>query len=150
MTSSTMPITSDPDRVSGKVCIGETRMPAAELLIHLTRGGSIHTFCEGYGGMRIDELKDVLKFATHDLGYGRKAVDRARVGRVERRSAARRRTGDRVGVKVLLDVNVSNDFRMAWRTPLACRMPSFEHMTKGGGPCETVRCKRPRRRMEVE
>lgn len=78
MTSSTMPITSDPERMSGKVCIGETRMPVAELLIHLTRGGSIHTFCERYGGMRIDELKDVLKFATHDLGYDHKAVDRAR------------------------------------------------------------------------
>ena len=44
MTLSRVPITSDPERMSGKVCIGETRMPVAELLIHLTQGGSIHTF----------------------------------------------------------------------------------------------------------
>ena len=78
MTLSRMPITSDPDKMSGKVCIGETRMPVAELLIHLTRGGTIHTICERYGGMRIDELKDVLRFATHDLGYGSRVVARAR------------------------------------------------------------------------
>ena len=78
MTLSRMPITSDPERMSGKVCIGETRMPVAELLIHLTRGGTIHTFCERYGGMRVEELKDVLKFATHDMGHDRRAVDRAR------------------------------------------------------------------------
>ena len=77
MALSRVPITSDPERMSGKVCIGETRMPVAELLIHLTQGGSIHTFCERYGGMRIGELKEVLKFATHDLGYDRRAVDRA-------------------------------------------------------------------------
>lgn len=73
-----MPITSDPERMGGKVCIGETRMPVAKLLIHLTQGGSIHTFCERYGGMRVDELKNVLRFAAHDLGHDRKAVDRAR------------------------------------------------------------------------
>ena len=78
MTMSRVPISSDPERMSGKVCIGETRMPVAELLIHLAQGGSIHTFCERYGGMRVDELKDVLKFATHDLGYDPKAVERAR------------------------------------------------------------------------
>lgn len=89
MTLGRMPITSDPERMSGKVCIGETRMPVAELLIHLAQGGSIHTFCERYGGMRIDELKDVLKFATHDLGHDRRAVDRARAW-VASRDAQRR------------------------------------------------------------
>ena len=53
-------------------------MPVAELLIHLAQGGSIHTFCERYGGMRVDELKDVLKFAIHDLGHDPEAVKRAR------------------------------------------------------------------------
>ena len=93
MTLSRVPITSDPERMSGKVCIGETRMPVAELLIHLTQGGSIHTFCERYGGMRVDELKDVLKFATYDLGYDSNAVDRARAWAAsrdaEQRDAAR-------------------------------------------------------------
>ena len=41
MTLSRMPITSDPERMGGKVCIGETRMPVAELLIHLAQGGSL-------------------------------------------------------------------------------------------------------------
>ena len=93
MALSGLPITSDPERMSGKVCIGETRMPVAELLIHLAQGGSIHTFCERYGGMRIDELKEVLKFATHDLGYDHSAVDRARAWAASRdaqqRDAAR-------------------------------------------------------------
>ena len=84
-----VPISSDPERMSGKVCIGQTRMPVAELLIHLTQGGSIHTFCERYGGMRVDELKDVLKFATHDLGYDPKAVERARAWAASRDVQAR-------------------------------------------------------------
>lgn len=71
------PIDSNPRKMSGKLCIGQTRMPVADFLIHLRRGGSIASFCEDFG-MEPKDLHGVLEFAIHDLGEDRRVVDRAR------------------------------------------------------------------------
>ena len=71
------PIDAHPDKMSGAICVGNTRMPVEDFLIHLTQGGSIQTFAERYG-MEVDELRAVLRFATHDLGKDVRAVERAR------------------------------------------------------------------------
>ena len=71
------PIDSNPRKMSGKLCIGQTRMPVADFLIHLRRGGSIGSFCEDFG-MEPKDLHGVLEFAIHDLGEDLRVVDRAR------------------------------------------------------------------------
>ena len=71
------PIDSNPRKMSGKLCIGRTRMPVADFLIHLRRGGSISSFCEEFG-MEPKDLHGVLEFAIHDLGEDRRVVDRAK------------------------------------------------------------------------
>ncbi len=71
------PIDSNPRKMSGKLCIGQTRMPVADFLIHLRRGGSIVSFCEDFG-MEPKDLHGVLEFAIHDLGEDLRVVGRAR------------------------------------------------------------------------
>ena len=78
-----VPIDAHPEKMSGAICVGNTRMPVEDFLIHLTQGGSIHTFSERYG-MEVDELQAVLRFATHDLGKDVRAVERARAWMVSR------------------------------------------------------------------
>ena len=85
-----VPIDAHPDKMSGAICVGSTRMPVEDLFIHLTQGGSIHTFSERYG-MDVDELRAVLRFATHDLGRDIRAVERAHAWMVSR--AESRRSG---------------------------------------------------------
>lgn len=78
MALSKVPIHSQPDKMSGKVCIADTRMPVEDLFIHLAQGGSIHTFSQEYDWPDLDQLKAVLQFAADDLGNDRGAVERAR------------------------------------------------------------------------
>ena len=82
------PIDAHPDKMSGAVCVGDTRMPVEDLFIHLTQRGSIHTFNERYG-MEVDELRAVLRFATYDLGKDARAVERARAWTASRAVAGR-------------------------------------------------------------
>ena len=72
------PIEADPGKVSGKVCIADTRMPVEDFFIHLQQGGSIHTFREDHDWLEVDQLKAVLAFATADLGNDPQAAARAR------------------------------------------------------------------------
>ena len=74
----TPPIEVDPEKMSGKVCIADTRMPVEDFLIHLQQGGSIHTFREDHDWLEVDQLKAVLAFATEDLGNDPRAAERAR------------------------------------------------------------------------
>lgn len=82
-TRSPTPIDSDPGKMSGKLCLGQTRMPVRDFLIYLNRGGSIDSFCKEFG-MAPEELHGVMEFAIHDLGEDRRAVDRARAWAKER------------------------------------------------------------------
>ena len=84
-----MPIDAHPDKMSGAICVGNTRMPVEDFFIHLTQGGSIHTFSKRYG-MEVDELRAVLTFATHDLGKDIRAVERAQAWMVSRAVPSRR------------------------------------------------------------
>ena len=72
------PIEVDPGKVSGKVCIADTRMPVEDFFIHLQQGGSIHTFREEHDWLQVDQLRAVLAFATVDLGNDPQAAERAR------------------------------------------------------------------------
>ena len=72
------PIEVDPGKVSGKVCIADTRMPVEDFFIHLQQGGSIHTFREDHDWLEVDQLRAVLAFATADLGNDPQAAERAR------------------------------------------------------------------------
>ena len=71
------PIEVDPGKVSGKVCIADTRMPVEDFFFHLQQGGSIHTFREDHDWLEVDQLKAVLAFATADLNDPQ-ATERAR------------------------------------------------------------------------
>ena len=82
------PIDAHPDKMSGAICVGDTRMPVEDFFIHLTQGGSIHTFSERYG-MEVDELRAVLRFATHDLGKDIRAIERAHAWVVSRAAPSR-------------------------------------------------------------
>lgn len=78
MASIKVPIRSQPDKMSGKVCIADTRMPVEDLFIHLAQGGSIHTFSQEYDWPDLDQLKAVLQFAADYIGNDQEAVGRAR------------------------------------------------------------------------
>ena len=78
MSFSTVPIDSNPRKMGGTVCIANTRMPVEDLFIHLMQGGTIHSFRDQYAGLELDQLKDVLKFAAHDMTKDCAAVERAR------------------------------------------------------------------------
>ena len=78
MRFSRVPIDSNPRKMGGTVCIANTRMPVEDLLIHLMQGGTIHSFREQYAGLELGQLKDVLKFAAHDMTKDCAAVERAR------------------------------------------------------------------------
>ena len=95
MARAKVPIDAHPDKMSGAICVGNTRMPVEDFLIHLTQGGSIHTFSERYG-MEVDELRAVLRFATHDLGKDVSAVERARAWMVSRAAPGRSRQAELV------------------------------------------------------
>ena len=89
-TNSPTSIDSNPRKMSGKLCIGRTRMPVADFLIHLRRGGSISSFCEDFG-VEPKDLHGVLEFAIHDLGEDRRVVDRARAWAKARAEQSRER-----------------------------------------------------------
>ena len=72
------PISADPDKMSGATCIGNTRMPVRDFLIHLMQGGTVHSFIDCHGGwLDVHQLKAVLQFAADDMESPH-AVERAR------------------------------------------------------------------------
>ena len=74
-----VPINSNPNKMSGSTCIGDTRMPVRDFFIHLMQGGTIRSFIDCHGGwLEVDQLKAVLQFAANDMESPH-AVERARV-----------------------------------------------------------------------
>ena len=73
MSAKELPIKSNPRKMSGQVCIADTRMPVSTLLLYLARGGSVQSFTEEYScdqqevvaalafvGMEVIDLPEVV------------------------------------------------------------------------------------------
>ena len=57
----------NPDKLGGKWCFAETRMPVVTLFEHLDQGGTIEEFLEWFPGVPAELVHEVLQFAMASL-----------------------------------------------------------------------------------
>jgi uncharacterized protein (DUF433 family) len=57
----------DPEKLGGKWCFAETRMPVAELFKLLSDGVTIEEFLEWFPEVSAEQVHDVLAFAQASL-----------------------------------------------------------------------------------
>ena len=62
-----LPVQSDLGKLGGTVCIADTRMPMANLLVHLSQGGSVASFHEKHPWITEKELTSALAYAGMEL-----------------------------------------------------------------------------------
>jgi len=58
---------SDPEILSGETCFKGTRVPIRVLFEHLSSGGTIESFFEGYETVKPDQVSAVLELAKNSV-----------------------------------------------------------------------------------
>jgi len=65
--SNDLPVWSDPERLGGRLCFKDTRVPVDALFLNLEAGMSLNEFLEECEGVTREQAVAVLEYARHTM-----------------------------------------------------------------------------------